>query len=494
MEVKFDRDICPYLKNAVCQLQQQEQTQEVKLPEAMPDIGRILCCRGQVLIRSKEWRGSSAAVSGGVMAWVLYIPEDGGDVRSVEAWVPFQMRWEFPQAQRDGTVVVSPLIKSMDARATSARKMMVRCEVQILGQALEPTQAQVCLPAQLPEDVQLRTEVYPVKLPVEAGEKLLQLEQELPVASGAMLYCNVIPEVIEQKVMAGRLVFRGTAAVHGLCMGANGQPETFDAAIPFSQYTELDKTHSTNADSRMDVVLTALELESVEEGNLVLKASAAAQYVISDRTMLKLPMDAYSRERKLALSFEPMELPAVLDEPHVSVCAAHTADIAARQILDAAWQPHHGICSKEEDSLAVSVPGQFSLLYFDEEGLLQAYTQQAKGVTQMPCQRENQVSCCLLRTQKPDVTMLASGVELTAQTELCVPVSAGNRMEMISGLELGEPLPVDENRPSLILQRAGDETLWDIAKACGSTVEAIQKANALQQDPEKGRMLLIPIP
>lgn len=494
MEVKFDRDICPYLKNAVCQLQQQEQTQEVKLPEAMPDIGRILCCRGQVLIRSKEWRGSSAAVSGGVMVWVLYIPEDGGEVRSVEAWVPFQMRWDFPQAQRDGTVMVSPLIKSMDARATSARKLMVRCEVQLLGQALEPTQAQICLPGQLPEDVQLRTEVYPVKLPVEAGEKLLQLEQALPVASGAMLYCNIIPEVIEQKVMAGRLVFRGSAAVHGLCMGSNGQPEAFDAAIPFSHYTELDKNHSTNADSRMDVVLTSMELENAEDGNLVLKASAAAQYVISDRTMLALPVDAYSTERRVELSFEPMELPAVLDEPYVSVSAAHTADITARQILDAAWQPHHGICIKDEDNLTVTLPGQFFLLYMDGEGQLQAYTQQAQGTAQMPCQRENKVCCFLMSSRKPDATMLADTVELTAQADLCVPVSAGSSMEMIGALELGEQLAVDENRPSLILQRAGNESLWDIAKACGSTVEAIEKANALQQDPEKGRMLLIPIP
>jgi hypothetical protein len=51
----------------------------------------------------------------------------------------------------------------------------------------------------------------------------------------------------------------------------------------------------------------------------------------------------------------------------------------------------------------------------------------------------------------------------------------------------------DPHRPSLILRRANGEDLWTIAKNCGSTVEAIEKANGLQQAPMPDQMLLIPI-
>ena len=121
MEIKFGKNTCPYLRRAVCQIQNQEQTQEVRLSETMPDIGRVLGSWGQVLIRGKEWRTGSMSVSGGVMAWVLYAPEDGSAPQSVETWIPFQFAWELPETQRDGYVLTMPVIRGMDARSTSAR-------------------------------------------------------------------------------------------------------------------------------------------------------------------------------------------------------------------------------------------------------------------------------------------------------------------------------------------------------------------------------------
>ena len=51
MELTFNKTACPCLRKAVRQIQTQEQTQEVRLPESMPDIGKVLGSWGQVLIR-----------------------------------------------------------------------------------------------------------------------------------------------------------------------------------------------------------------------------------------------------------------------------------------------------------------------------------------------------------------------------------------------------------------------------------------------------------
>jgi hypothetical protein len=65
---------------------------------------------------------------------------------------------------------------------------------------------------------------------------------------------------------------------------------------------------------------------------------------------------------------------------------------------------------------------------------------------------------------------------------------------MVTGLEIGEINAADPGRPSLILRRAGNDSLWDIAKSSGSTMDAIRKANALEEEPNPAQMLLIPIP
>ena len=77
-------------------------------------------------------------------------------------------------------------------------------------------------------------------------------------------------------------------------------------------------------------------------------------------------------------------------------------------------------------------------------------------------------------------------MELTAVTQQSIP--------MVTGVELGQAKQPDPNRPSLILRRAGDNCLWDIAKATGSTMEAICRVNGLAGEPAPEQMLLIPVP
>ena len=71
MELQFRNDGLGCLRENVWEVKNEEQTQEVKLPDTMPDIGKVLGAWGQVLLRGKGWRGSGMSVSGGVMAWVL---------------------------------------------------------------------------------------------------------------------------------------------------------------------------------------------------------------------------------------------------------------------------------------------------------------------------------------------------------------------------------------------------------------------------------------
>ena len=71
--------------------------------------------------------------------------------------------------------------------------------------------------------------------------------------------------------------------------------------------------------------------------------------------------------------------------------------------------------------------------------------------------------------------------------------SAEQGLPAATGLALGDFKEPDPGRPSLVLRRVGQNTLWEIAKQTGSTMEAIVKANALEGDPDPSQMLLIPI-
>ena len=84
--------------------------------------------------------------------------------------------------------------------------------------------------------------------------------------------------------------------------------------------------------------------------------------------------------------------------------------------------------------------------------------------------------------------------EVRADAQLYAACIGETKIPMVTGLELGEEIPPDPDRPSLILRRAGHKGLWELAKETGTTPEAIWAANSLTEDPDPDRLLLIPVP
>ena len=137
MELQWNHTSWDYLKCLTRQVQNQEQTLEVRISDGMPDIGRVICAWGQPILRSKEWRSDGIGIAGGVSVWVLYAPEDGSEPQSVQAWLPFTGKWPVSDSRREGIIQADVMLRGVDARTLSARKLMVRANLGLLGCALE---------------------------------------------------------------------------------------------------------------------------------------------------------------------------------------------------------------------------------------------------------------------------------------------------------------------------------------------------------------------
>ncbi len=497
MEMQFDKIPVAYLQKLTGQNRTQEQTLEVRLPEGMPDIGRVLGAWGQVVVRGKEWNGDHMAVSCGVMAWVLYTPEDGEGVRSVEAWLPFSMKWDLPDARHDGKIMVSCLLKGVDARSTSARKLMVRATVSALGEAWLPGQAEYAVPANAPEDVEMLTATYPLMLPKEAGEKPFAIEEQIHLPAGPKLekvmhYC-LQPEILDKKVMAGKVVFRGTAGLHILYRGEDGKLYTYDCELPFSQFAELEREYDRDPEVSVWPCVTGVDLEPDEEGALQLKAGLLGQYLLCDLETVTVTEDAYSPRRPVTPIYEELQLPAILDRTAQNISAEISCEADVQQVVDTAFYPSYAPMESTPTGMRASLPGQFQMLYYDPVGELRGMTASWEGEWTWDMARDSMAHICIMPTGKSQAVPGAGTVALRGEMLLNAVAGAGQGIRMITGLEMGEPEKADSSRPSLILCRKGSRRLWDVAKETGTTVEQIKLANRLEGEPEDNAVLLIPV-
>lgn len=498
MELQFQKKVIPYQYTVSREVQMQEQTQEVRLNDGMPDIGRVMASWGQVVLRSKEWRNGSAGISGGVMAWVLYAPEDGGVPQSVETWLPFQMKWDVPDSQRDGTLYVVPTLCNVDARSLSARKLMFRTCVEATAQAMVPDDAEIYMPEELPEDVQVLKNAYPMQIPTQTGEKAFALEESLQLPSTEpeprkFIRYNLCPQITEMKVVTDKLVVRGVAMLEMLYLGDNEQVNSWNCELPFSQYAELDREYDSGTDVQACILVTALELDLEEQQKITMKAGLTMQYIIYDHPIVEVVSDIYSPSRSIKLFGTQLKLPAILDIHKEAVPIDHAIEMYGTGVADAIFYPSQPRVHRDEDGVAAELNGMFQVLGYDEESCLQGLTAHWEREWKIPASTDCDVYVAAELNSKPQTS--ANGTTVVAKCELQLEITAiaKNGIPMVTGMELGDVAEPNPDRPCLILKRAETETLWEIAKETGSTVEAIRKANNIQDEPIPGQMLLIPV-
>ena len=149
MEMQLKSTSISYLEPVAAGSRNLEQTQQIRLPDGMPDVERIIGCWGQTVLRRILAR-----------LFVCFI----------------QGKWDLPENNEDGHMMVQSVLRSLDARPVSPRKILVRAGIGLNCLALMPKQAELYRAEQVPEDVQLLRKQYPLRLYTEAGEKSFALE------------------------------------------------------------------------------------------------------------------------------------------------------------------------------------------------------------------------------------------------------------------------------------------------------------------------------
>ena len=450
------------------------------------------------MLRGKQWQSDCLSVSGGVMVWVLYAPEDGGPVRSVESWVPFQMNWDIPDTKTDGSMTVTCLLRSADARMTSAHKLMVRVNVGVLMQAYLPDYADVYHCDDLPEDVQVLKKTYPVCLPKGAGEKTFTLDEELELPQSApkpqcFLRYQLQPMLLENRVMAGKVVFRGCCTVNALYTDEEGRLQSWDFDVPFSQFSELSGDFDEGAQAHIWPQVTGLEMNPDEQGRIRMKASVTCQYVICEDSAVEVITDAYSPNREVTARCQALELPDLSQIQTMTIPLDHTFHAEGTQVVDAVIYPDQVHTQRTPDGTHVQLPAMGQMLYYDADDTLQGASVRWEDDMDMQTDGEQQVLTVLTPTGKTEAALMGQDASVHTDVQLFCAHHSGRAMDMVTALELGQLREQDPARPSVILRRMGADGLWQLAKKCGSSQTAIMQANRLTEEPPQGKMLIIPV-
>jgi len=370
---------------------------------------------------------------------------------------------------------------------------MVRTNTCVRMQAFVPGEYGLYQPEHVPEDVQLLQKKCQLTVPGEAGEKAFTLEENLEMNPSEpkpeqVIRISLTPQVLEKKVLADKLIFRGVGVVHILYRAGDGHLYSRDFDVPFSQYEELNREFDPEATVSLEMVVTNLELEDTPEGIFHLRAGMSGQYVIYDAVTADITADAYSPFRTVDMKWQPLDVPGIREQSIQTVTAQADPRVDIMRPVDVTFWTDPPYISRDGEFTEADLSGTFGLLYYDPEGQLQYVSSSWEHQMQYP---DGEVMRLQMTLRPGGKAQLGAGM-LCADLQIESDGVSDTPVQMICGMELGQPAEPNPQRPSLVVTRAGSSSLWELAKNHGSTVSRIQEANDLQAEPAGDRILLIP--
>ena len=489
---------------------EQEQSVELDyvLPDYCPDFFRLLSCTAETAVTAGTPADGAVPYTLHVTLRVLYCGAQTGAVQALTQTLDYQGRAELPAAAAGASALQIRMTAEpsyLNCRAVSQRRIDIRGAVKLRTVCIGEQPRTVLSGA---EGLHVRTRAEPFSYVSQLlrTEKRFTLSDDIRLTDAQPALLSVLQTqsaltVTETRIVAGKLVVKGEAAVTLLYTAENGI-ETHTAALPFSQIVEQDGL----ADD-MTCIVTAraagliLTPESGNDGDIrllhtdldILLDCAAVRQTTAD-----LLTDLYSTvhpAEPLAEQVTLLTMPAPVSERYRQKLTLTQQDAVITKVYAAWAEPESLRTAAEDGGTVISGTLHGYVLAADAESHPLMLEQRAPFSWTLPA-RIPAEGLPPVTVQSCSYTLTGSD-SVTLQTELLL--SGQVLQQTVCTLLTDAQIDPETRLPDggqyalrLYFGQAG-ESLWEIAKRYRTAESAIREENDVPADTLTApQMLLIP--
>ncbi len=477
----------------------QEETLESIVPDACPDIARIVSASGKVFLKDKELGEGTLRLSGTAKVTVLYIPEGEELPRSLEVAIPFQCVRDDPKFHAGCPVLADLQAPSADARTINPRKMLVRVNLSVWAAAYEREQRELSADLEAGEGGDLQKQLTPRKCCVipEVAEKSFTFSDVLrppasrPEVEELLLYRAELGTA-DAKFIGKKLVLKGDVQLAVVYRSGEGISQArFE--LPYSQILDIGELPD-EAEPEVAVAVKSVDCRA-REGELEVALEMLAQAAVWERRSVTLISDAYCVGQPIDVERSPARLCTLAERSARREMGRQLCEsgIPAKLVLDCAAVVSSLAGAPAEGGMEFTAQVSASILYLSEDDALCGVEADIPVTCRVEVPEGCQCACRCRAVGEATAVPVTGGLEVRFEAEFAWTITREEQVSFVTDVKPGaarDPGP----RPSVVIRRVErGEALWDIAKSCCSTVDDIRCANSLPgEEAEPGTLLLIP--
>ena len=510
MELHLSHERIDHVRSVLNTSVIQEETMEMIVPDALPDILRIICADATVLVRSKDTDAGRVSVSGIAAATVIYAPDGAGGVRRIGIDIPFTISAAESEITPASKVTARVSAVNADASMINPRKFAVRVSLCAELACYNDAELSVCSDVEPNEEagIEILKESLAVRIPVDVREKPFVISDELAIPNsspqiGEILRSRAAVTAEEARVVGNKVIFRGNAVISLLYSPADGGELCgAELASEFSQIMEFANI-SEECEFELVLMLTGSYIEAggmeVSDGRQIrAELHVVAQCVAIEKKVIPFVGDVYSTRFNLTqnaseLAFENKD--SAISVSSVFRGTLETEDDVSR-VISVSAVAGAVESAAENGVMTMKAPLFVKCIYTDGGGRIQSasgrFEVEATGDARGGCKYTINASC----GREVYGVSSGNGIELRLPVDFIIMGTAPVRVSPVSEISYDEDTALDTSKiPSIMISKTvNGDTLWKLAKRHRSTTELILSANGLEneEDVAAGQMLIVP--
>lgn len=476
------------------------------VPDSKPDILNVISNSGVVCIYKKEILDGKIRLDGSVNTYIMYLADtQENQVRSLNTNLNFTQIIDMEKAKSNMSLDINIHLKGLECRVLNGRKINMKAILEIDSKvSLNETVEYVKEINNLP-DIQFLNRDFEINSLVGTGSTKVYAKDTLDIdqADNLVEIMKTDLRVInrETKISYNKVLIKSDLQVKLIYLTDDNRINMKEATIPIVGFIDLPNiSEEHNCDVKYEMKNIIIKPNNVEEHSIYVEAEIEVYCEAYENRNLQIIQDLYSPT--LDLNFTQKNVKVMQrKETKQQVCSIREKqiipEIGNRKIYDVEVMPviqeqtilkdrimyngdvnlnfifasnNNGIDTKE-----ISLPFNFSM---DFEGI----------------ENDSNIDTVIEINMQNFVVMPDESIEIKIDLNFTAISGRNSNISIID-----EVNPEVQNRSackySMIIYfvKPGD-TLWNIAKKFGSTVEDISRVNGIENPDilQVGRQLFIP--
>lgn len=475
------------------------------VPDSKPDILNTICTSGVVSIYKKEAQEEKVRLDGAINTYIMYMPDGTEDtVRGLNTTIDFSENINVLNCNEGMNVISNVSVKSIEAKVINGRKVGIKATLEVNLKVYLNEDVEVINEIQNENNVQILKEDLRVNSLVGQGETKIYAKDNIQIDAmdnlAEILKTKVCLVDKDIKISYNKVLTKSEAEISIMYLTEDNRINTINYKIPVVGFIDIQNVTEENmCDVNYEIKNIIIKPNPQEEHSIYIEIEIEVVCHVYEEKQINLIQDMYSVTENL--EFERKQIMTITDKQNITNIKQvrekiNLKDIEGLNLIDVDVIPT--IVNENKINSKILYEAELNLRFVFQDSRTQISTKDAKIPFEYTIENlqngESLNTNSNMEIKSKDFIIQDGGdinCNIDIQTDTNMYRTAN--INMIDSIEENGEREEQDYSIAIYIVKKGD-TLWNIAKEFGSTVDGIARVNGIEDRDHiiPGQKLYIP--